>query len=269
MDADDASAIRASGWQQGAIFPRSLALYASEHGEPSFELKTNDLIIVISQTCDVVYRNFSAEPFVEFILASPTLSQGDFRWGKSPRRYHLELEGLGSFEVNAHNKSRLPRKILLKYSPNGTLAGKQLDQFVRWIALRYARSAFPDTFNDRVAPVRDEIKKSLRKNGSDITGIYLYVQDEELPSKKTYQIHGKAVMEPDSFNDLLKRKKAQQAIADMIALLASCEGVKFLKKEIQVVSEKKLSLDEIRNTKRWDSDSLSFREDKEEDIPIV
>jgi hypothetical protein len=107
-----------------------------------------------------------------------------------------------------------------------------------------------------VAAIKGKIKKCLQSVSGDLFGIYFLVTEEELPEAEAYKAIGFAVMLDDDFSDGIKFGRCKSAVTKLQGLLSSV-GVEF-DEDIEVVSDKDFTLEDLRLTKRWDWDVLSY-----------
>src|SRR3712207_4372483 len=86
-------------------------------------LDQDDLLVIISQDCDVVCHSYELEPYVEILVARrlpPEARDGGRFHGKHPRRLQFTIggpEGERLYEINIHEKSRIDRRELASRHP--------------------------------------------------------------------------------------------------------------------------------------------------------
>lgn len=262
----DASAIRAAGWRQGSVF---LAAEASrdlrEILSPAIDQFTH--WIVLSQDCDLVHHSFTAEPHVELLGCNlVTEINGNFTSGKNPRRIQLPITatGLGNVSIEAAvcDRFTIERRVLSSAFPSSIyrVCGGALDTLVDWVARRYTRSAFPDSFNRRLAPKHRGFKKLLEERGSVLSGVWFGLSTfDELPDSASYSVAVRLVMAPEDYENAGKLDEALIASGAMECALNACEGI--VVTNISVVSEHDFSLAETKIYTPWDGfDYLSNSE---------
>lgn len=261
---DDADAIRDRGWRQGSVLlPESLPTDCPF--EPSLsEHPSESVLIVLTQDCDLVQFDFAKEPYVEVIRAVPVQNQdGNLLYGKNPRRIHFQI-GEVTHEANCHERTRMPRQLLAAIDPSSAhvLDPLTLDLLREWIAKRYIRPAFPDTFNERVlkGPNGKAIRRLLERQGHWFRDLYLMCtpSDVELAEGESYEIVVWPTMGSEDFDDRDTRMSATKACADLEVLLAKCSGIKV--NECSLRHEGQITLDDLHYAAAWDFDDLSHRE---------
>lgn len=261
LNDDDASAICRTGWRQGSLFSHDhiKELIKDSHLPGNIDPFT-DLIFIISHDCDITHQSFATEPIAEIFVARQITENdidGNKTNGKNIRYFQFEINAY-HYEISAQNRYCLDRKKLLTHPPKDILPVKALQQIRLWTAKRYFRDAFPTNFNNRVKPKLSKIRELLAKTGGNISAIYFFLDTDELPDKEPYEIYIRGTMQVDDFNDSKKRSEAQAAFDKMASILdRECPGIRV--KDNALVSEKSISIDDMRFLKRWDFDDLSTR----------
>lgn len=194
---EDLIQIPDKSWRQGSVAGHEIVASARNPSQiPDLAPAANDLIIVLSQDCDIVHNSYEAEPYVEFIIArrkdQECLDQG-LHWGKHPRRFQFERQDdvvPTLYEAKEHERFRLPRQMLVGAAPLGQLDTKLTEALARWVAKRYTRAAFPDEFNRRCNEGKKKIAALFKQSGHLILQIQVRVEpgDQELSAAEEYQI---------------------------------------------------------------------------------
>jgi hypothetical protein len=267
----DVSSIKEDGWRQGSVLPVALVDDLTRDGLLPWARSPDDIVIVLSHDCDVTNASLAAEPTVEFLrLRVVSIRNGNLDWGKNPRRYQFTDSRRSPpvlCETSVHDRAVVSRERLIGHTPDSdrTVDTETLRRLCRWVAARYVRAAFPDSFNDRVAPAVDELRPLLKSAGHLLTGIYLLVVDDELPEGEDYQLVLIATMLDEHYCDSSRRTSTQELLDRMEAIMGRCSGVDLSFTELR--SEAGLSLHELRTLKRWDFDDLSLRRGAVQDLP--
>ena len=173
----DGSTLFDKGWLQGKIVPNNklqlpdkiVKNAANEH-----------LLIVCSQSCSVVSRNFEKDPYVEIIVGKPIViynPKSQEARGKDQRKLHLNLEVHGEskpFEINIYDRFEIDRKLLLTCDPVNDvyLKPEDGDKLSNWIARSYLRLALPNELVAKITERKGFIDKFDRwlKQVSNTTG---------------------------------------------------------------------------------------------------
>jgi hypothetical protein len=242
------------GWRQGCILPLSLVHTLKKQERLPSNITDQDLLIIVSHDCDLNNPRFEAEPNVELLLARnfPSAKQdGALFFGKNPRKFQfLSNSNQLLYEISAHDRLIVPRSSLLEHMPyeERHLDQEGTKQICLWLSKRYFRSAFPNSFNDRIKPADSIIRKELKKHGQHITAIYIVVSDDELIHKQSYEIIMRVTMKCENYENPILRKNVQGAVDKISSEIDSCEGIEVL--DTSLVSETKISVDDLRLLKR-------------------
>jgi hypothetical protein len=221
--------------------------------------------LAISHDCDLTNPSFEVEPSAELLRAtvlSPSEKEGSWMWGKNPRIYHLEWkspDGKRICEFSIQDRCLVPRRHFASAVPDPDIAldAEDIRALALWLARRYVRSAFPDTFVERTKPATNSLRKSLKRAGNLLTGVFVFVEDHELPDHTPYRILLHGSMRVEDFDVPEKRKQAQELLDKIEAALGDCDGVEVLESNLR--SEDEITLDDRRRLKRWDFDDLTVR----------
>jgi hypothetical protein len=139
---------------------------------------SEDIFVIASQDCDICCDSYEEEPMFEVVVArhlpDDDSEDGNFSFGKNPRRLQMRIERLGTeslYELNINERLVVPRSFLAEAQdgPSGSLSARDLEVFRRWLGRRYYRSALPTEFNERCRPARDFATQKLKKQGKLIT----------------------------------------------------------------------------------------------------
>lgn len=251
--------IRGKGWAQGAVIAPEAAR-ALVFRVPMV-VEDDAVLVVISQSCDVVQPSLEKEPWVEVLKARcAQATDGNFAHGKHPRTVQFELEGV-RYEASCHDRSVFPREELAKIEPDKRrLTEHTIAMLADWISKRYVRPAFPDELNRRIDVERSEIGKVLKKYGGPISQILLHhTPDDELPRNQgDYTILLKLVMAQDDYADRAKKETALKAVLPLEKALKACPGIKVA--DCSLSSESGITLDDLRYSAPWDFDYLTHRQ---------
>lgn len=150
------------------------------------------------------------------------------------------------------------------------------ERLIRMIVKRYRRLALPDTFNERLKPVGDKLKKLLRNLGDDISGVYIRVspQDQELDGGERYQIALLLLQPVNKYDNEQSRDRVEDAAERIGKLISENCGqtidigpVDSL--SIQQLPENAFTVAEHRTWLVWDTWDYLSPEDDDERPPEV
>lgn len=265
----DASKVAELGWRQGSVLPASLLNKLQRHGKLPKEFDTSsDVLVVVSQDCDVCNSRFDSEPWAELIVAKavPEIRK-QYRYGKHPRFIEFEAKQEDEtlyFASSAHNRLRIDRRELALHSPRADLhlSPRTVRDMKHWIARRYIRDAFPDEFERRISKQKrrfeDKIFKKAGKGGL-FTAIFVLTSEDELSEAENYEVILWLTMTTDDYESQENREAVEKLAGQIANTMQECEGIEVT--DYEVKSEADMSLDDRRSFKRWDYDALSFAED--------
>lgn len=252
--------IRKKGWRQGSIIT---AEQNKVNSPEQVGLFLNDCThwLLLSHDCDIVHHDFENEPHVEIMAARfVDSSDGNLLHGKNPRCLQVKM-GEQWIEFHVGSRRLIERRHLAYLVPDSgiTLQRDAVQSLAGWVARRYVRTAFPDSFNKRLQGRDQQIKKLMSNEGGNICTIYLLLSDEiELPDEEVYRIDVVAAMRDEDYNHPQKRVPVETTLGKLCGLLNSCAGIKTEKSEVR--AERDISLTDIRFLRRLEFDYLSRNE---------
>lgn len=227
----------------------------------SLSLKAGQLLYVLTHDCDLVQSDFDKEPYVELLAITPTtMADGNFTHGRNSRLLDFEI-GAKSFRASCHDRYRLERRVLATLSPSEAHPVDPLlcDLISNWMAKRYIRPAFPDSFNIRLKREERAIRKFLKTHGQAYERIYMACDpgEKELTDDADYRLTVWLVLRESDLEpvDVLK---AQELVVEFEQILDGCRGIDVL--ECRAVPESEVTLAHLRVLSLWDFDYLTFRE---------
>lgn len=256
--------IRNRGWRQGDII-KGEAVVSLQNVSLDYVDNSSffpNVLVLISQDCDLV-ASVDKEPYVEFLAGTSIDSiNAMYQYGRNPRVLHVHYNsGVLNFSIN--DRFRVRKADFCGDTIRRTsisLESTEKRQILGWIAKRYTRPAFPDTFNERLK-VNQKVLDSITKStlSDKIIVILLDVSEEELSPEKNYDIQiliGTESTTSEKEIDQLERlyEEAFSAIGIVVSNIA-------------VRDETEITLRELRTFKRWDRDYRSFPESTEKSLP--
>jgi hypothetical protein len=244
-------------WRQGSIVPhKAVDIHLQLALEPEA------LLIVLTQDCDILHDDYEAEPNIELHIARPVAKKdGNLFHAKNPRRLQFML-GQQLYEIKIHERFIIPRVCLVNYTPSEIrLEDNLIRTIVNWTANRYIRSALPDKFNERLDFAEKQMKKIeslLKRRGALVTGIFLRVDPNyEINPEEKYRV----ILRFTARTSVMEQPDLAKQAIELTELIrqqfVSIAGVEI--EDYKLVSEAEFSLDDLRETPRWDYDYLSYR----------
>ena len=155
-------------------------------------------LLVVTQSCDLVHKDYESEPVVETFLCEPLgpdhQPDGNFTAGKNPRSLLIQLRIEGTdhwFRLRSNGRALVPRHRLSRIDPDPSLVvtDQSVRTLQRWIINRAVRVAFPDTFNERTRKAQNRLESRLKKGGASLLGLYINLTPwDELPEDRSYAV---------------------------------------------------------------------------------
>lgn len=265
-----------NGWMQGDfVSPTDIPILQKIVPDLISE-NDNVYLIVASQSCDVCASS-EIEPYIEFSIARKLERiDGNFMFNKNPRRLHLEADYSQSdgdetlfLELLIYEKISIPKdaiESINKIEPckELKLSTQTLQQYVNWLASRYNRPALPTAFERMF---NQQWNKSKREKDSEkcseyIWGIYVDITpDREIREDEFYTVQLLFLISPEIEGDesIMSSIKelAQKYIDNLKAANITVIGGTLIK------TEKSVSLATFSKFKRFNLDSLSYKNGQE------
>lgn len=249
----DGESIGLNGWRQGSVVGAALAREIRDGGT----VAQNRIFVVASQDCDVVHRSFETEPSVELIAGIETAEApaAQLAYGKNPRLLHVaHLSGRLEFSIT--ERLVVDRSLLARHEPAGRLDDASVRILALWLAKRYIRSAFPDTFNERVRPAAKKIERALKTYGKDASGIFVALNDwGELEAGQAYRGLIAVVFPVEVGDDNEREAGVAELAAKLLQALDGCEGIEI--EDVRHIAEDEFTLHDLHTYKRWEFDFRS------------
>ena len=260
----------AKGWKQGTV----LRTIETLTRDARYDTDENDLLLIVSQTCDLVMDSLETEPYFEVICVRPLhrLPDGNYAGGKNARRlefsYEFENIRTPNWSVVAHERHFVDRNLLQEnVDPYDVIDDEQiLHMLLRWLTKRYTRHAFPDTFVKRFRQKEDGFKKALKRLNPLISNIFIMLSPCFEDIDQEYGVNLILLMPSDNFDDAEKHSACSEIKNQIETLLNSCDGIYV--EDINVESMADVSLEYIQGFLDWDYSYLSFRDIDPSPVPI-
>lgn len=252
---NDLDYFKANGWHQGSIINDKNTIQALVKG--SFGLKSSDhlplpeLMVIISQNCDILHHRAEDEPYIDFLTGRfHKEKDGNLLYGKNPRRLQIE-HGKMIISFIIHDVLRVTKDTFKKINPiqsSMILAKEEIKQIINWISKRYARAAFPDEFNNRLSKAKQIEKASKNSLMGKVSLIFIDTSDEELVKDQNYKATLIIGVKHNSNHEI----KSQ--VEDLFFNTFNIPGIEA---EIEVYDEYDITYETISMYKRFDWDFRS------------
>ncbi|GAB4510540.1 MAG: hypothetical protein Tsb0026_12500 [Sulfuricaulis sp.] len=275
-DASTGEKLFALGWRAGSVLPPELYksvrryLHHVDNKAPKI-VDPKSWLIVASQSCDVVARKEDAEPYVEVLWAHPY--DGKPRTQYCDRRSTRRLDFLPNknafpdIVLTAHasiDRYVVPRKALIEGRPDAhrTLSAQAIKGLHAWLALRYDRPAWPESFVARInpKPIKIRLLDALKPLMDDIAQVRIGIspKDQELDENNNYKVAVYFVVSEEKYeNSSDTRRLVQEGFNKFVSALKDCEGIELDTDLSEVVSGGEFTWEETQSTDLWDFAYLS------------
>lgn len=237
-------------------------------------------VIIVSHDCDLP-RQPSVEPVVEVIIGRlVNNTDGNFTSAKNARTLHLPFTGGTNkvkLAIEAPSKSFLSKELLLKITPESTisLVEEERNIFQVWLAARYRRAAFPNSFNARLKTkgIESKLARKLESYGEKLIGLYFdtaeieYADGEGCHSLEIYVLYIDDGIEAtfESIRKLVSEIDAIFKAAFLDQASKKWSGIELL--DCIEISDHAMSVKLLSKLKRWNADHLSLRANPPQIVP--
>lgn len=243
-------------------------------------------VVVVSHDCDLANDNLDVEPNVELIVGRvvPEIN-GNFTWGKSPRTLHLEMLRDGkpvTVELVSTSKALRPKVDLASHAPDAafSLPRKGLVAMRSWLAIRYNRAAFSDTFVKRMKEKNLDAKlaKLMEQHGQIFSAVYFDVDGgEEIDrgNDEPYELNIVLAFDtgddPDHAMDVADNveSEVQKLFSDRCFDQATEEWTRIHLKKCVAISEDDMTVRDAKMLSQWRLEHISFKSDDEQPSPVI
>ena len=272
---------RDTNWRQGSVLnpesTKSLNLIE--------ENCSNRIAIVITHDCDLASE---LEEFIDVIVGVHTKELDPMLVaGRNPRRLHLELYSVPDSRVpielchtNRHTIYKKHRR-LLQQTEDFSLSDNEKRTLKQWLAARYGRPAFPNSFETRLRTkkgkrtVEQQIAKIVKPYSNHLVGLFLDLGENrtiELPDGTPYYISISIVY--DAVEGGTKaRLDAEKASQEISALFTEVYGPVETTTDVglencEAVADTFMTLSDIRRIDQWRLEYLSLGDIAGEYLPV-
>jgi hypothetical protein len=259
--------VKDNGWLQGSALPQEC--YDFLRSKYNINVFDNDLLVVISHSCDVQNISIKNEPVFEVIKLSKLDAGVDGRYSntKNPRILHIAIDREGvatDYLSNINNRYVLSRELLCSYKPINFIKNHDLQLLIRWITNRYSRTALPDSFNTRLNSVSKKINKLLKSNKLLNTNFYISLNSyKELDSVSLYEINLIALVPPYISEEIFD--EVYEVVKNIALVLDSADGLELM--DFHVYHEDEFTVDDLRKVVSWKFDFISIASESAANFP--
>jgi hypothetical protein len=261
------------GWRQGALLSSDMDVRLTNNAH--FDIPERAILLVVSQTCDLVQGDMDREPYLE-VLCLNSMEQapgGEYAGGKNSRRieFSFAVDGYDSQHWFALPFQRylVDRNMLLDHEPKAFLSDDNvLAMILSWLARRYTRIAFPEVFVEQInhPKRRSSISKKFSRLNSCVMNVFIRLSPfQEIFEKEVYDIELILVMESEKFENSVIFDQCTKIKNELEYQLNQCEKIEVV--DINIESTAGVTLKDLEGFKEWDYSYLSFRNHEEAEMP--
>lgn len=261
-------AINKLGWRQGYF------VKADDHDTFSrlfgIHVDNNHRIIILSQSCDLTHNHLENEPRFDLILAEHvSKSDGRLKNAKNGRKLQIEAIDSGEvklFHLSAANWHKCDRQHLVELSPDSNIKLNADSEkiLLNWLANRYKRTAFPDSFINNLIPSIKNIEKIVESFSDEITT--LMVSLSSWGELDDYEVKIIGLAKPSAFSNEEQKKELNALIEKLAIELNKCTGINV--EDYEVISESRATISLVREMRIWDWSYLSLANEDVETLPM-
>ncbi|MCB1931720.1 MAG: hypothetical protein KDI45_04510 [Candidatus Accumulibacter sp.] len=265
-------------WRQGDLITcdAAIALRLAQTGYAKCR------VVVISHDCDLCHE---AETFVEVIIAEQAVTEPkpdpNLSYAKNPRRLHLVLKQRNSgslvLDLRQTGRRQVSKADFLEFAIKDSSVALPPDAkrvLKQWLAARYGRPAFPNTFEHRLRKkvgrrtVEQQIAKIIAPDARHLVGLFFDLGEqrgEEIASGKPYAMSISVVY--DAIEDGPGARQAAERVALQIRQqFENAYGKADVADEIALdaceeVADTHMTLADVRRVDQWRLEYISLRDD--------
>lgn len=260
------------GWRQGILLaPVDERLKQDAH----YDIKENDQLLIVSQTCDLVQGSFENEPWFEVLCLHPLGREPDrgYLGGKNSRRIEFNMtlagDGPGHWYALPYERHLISRALLMEEGLGraASIDGQILKMVLAWLSRRYTRAAFPEAFVRRMDARREPISNKFSRLNTLVTNVYIRLTPfEELTGDDEYAIELMLIMDAEVFDDEKKYRECSEITGQLENQLKKCPSI--LVDDIRIESTASVTLENLSGYREWDYSYLSFRDPDNAAAPL-
>jgi hypothetical protein len=246
------------GWRQGTV----LSVESSKKLVGKADVGEEFALIVVTQTCDLLYHSLKIEPTVELLHAEIRNGAAPKRAGKSFREIELQLDNAEEAKhlyVAARPKLEICRHKLFEvgvkheWQPTKDI----LPWFSRWLGEKYSRPAFPNAFDSKLGKGKDQIANAV-KNLQSCRGLYIGLSSwAELSEEENYQVSIVLLLDHTACDE--DGDKAESAYTKIFKVFEDAGHV--VNEETSAVKrDDEVTISEFYALRKWSLDYISIRD---------
>jgi hypothetical protein len=264
---------RDTRWRQGFVLS---AESAKAIGIQHPESPDKTLVLVISHDCDLASPP-AKEPDCEVIVGAETTADARLANAKNIRVLQLEFANddekiIGEFRADrkqAVSKSVMPPEPPIE-NEKIHLAPDDLRTLRTWLAARYRRSSFPDSFDPRMKHKKfaEKIERVLKDHGKHVLAMLFNVDDghgSEKPDDETYTLEiylvYRSANDPDASGDAEQAAQSlEKLFRERFFTNGQWHGIELVG-AVNAMSDSVMTIALANSLDQWYADYISLAED--------
>ena len=273
---------RDTGWRQGDLLTQETAIRLTLVGEAD-----KKRVVVITHDCDIPHKD---EASVEVIVAEVvTGANPQFSYARNPRKLHLSYEIADGkpivVELRHGERRSVPKNQFGEHAARDSNASLPTDAkrtLKQWLAARYGRPAFPNTFENRLRKlvgknsVERQIGKALEPEAKHLVGLFFDLGEQrsaEVPTGEPYVLSISVVYDATE-GSTQTRQSAEKAASQLRELFEKAYGKPDIATEIaldacEAVADTAITLADLRRVDQWRLEYISLGDDDHGDfLPV-
>lgn len=259
-------------WRQGSIF------HTSDAQAIGLVENEGEVAIMVSHDCDIPHP---AEIEVEVIVGKLCTRDKMFANSRNPRKLHLTYLKNGDevtielFQLYKQSIEKSRFEVIGQPDESYILCDEQKRSLKQWLAARYGRPAYPNSFENRLTScdkgkfrLEKEVAKILSDKSDHIIAVFFDLDEGrnvELPDEEPYIL--RIVVAYDAIDGGTDARVSSEEAAESIkALFHSCfgppeEATTIILDSCTAVADINLPLSDIRKMDQWRLEYVSIQDD--------
>lgn len=273
---------RDTNWRQGDLicYDDAISLGLQGFGEP------DNHAIIISHDCDLASDH---ETSVEIIVGQSILEVNGMCTGaKNPRRLHITFENSDNSNSSLHVELQHLNRLSVDKSCFESIEGRRSPYVLplkeklclkQWLASRYARPAFPNSFENRLkkkvpgGTVVKKIERIIEPHASGLIGLFVDLGTDryiELEEGEPYALS--IVVVYDTIEGGPRARENAEAVSSGLESLFHTafgvpeDAVEIALESCRPISDASMTLADVRRLDQWRLEHISLRSDDKGDF---
>lgn len=273
---------RDTDWRQGDLLTQDVADRLTALNGVVCE---KHRVVVITHDCDLPH---DGESLVEVIVADViTEANPQFAYAKNPRKLHLSYEKAGGesivIELRHTERRAVPKDEFEKHAARDGNTALPVDAkraLKQWLAARYGRPAFANTFEERLRKsiskkntVERQIGKILEPEAKHLVGLFFDLGEQRSTEVQTGEPYALSISVVYAATEGGKqaRESAEKVAGQLQELFEKAYGKPDTATEIaldacEAIADTSITLADLRRVDQWRLEYISLSDDQNGDF---